>query len=138
MIKHDTQIRVRYGEVDQMGFLYHSHYVDYFDAARTQMLRDLGLPYAKVEAAGIMMPVLNVNIDYIKAANYDDLVTVRTIIKEIPSVKMKFYYEVFRPCAQGELELITTGEVTIAFMHSASKRACRAPESIINALKAHF
>lgn len=142
MISHDTQIRVRYGEVDRMGFLYHAHYVDYFDVARTQMLRDMGLPYTRIEAAGIMMPVMDVTIRYIKAANYDDLLTVRTTIKELPSVKLKFYFEVFRPCSDDcdsgnaeKQELITTGSVTIAFMNSASKRACRAPQSIIDILK---
>ena len=143
MLIHDTKIRVRYGEVDQMGFLYHSHYVEYYDAARSKMLRDLGLPYTRVEKAGVMMPVLNLEIRYIKPARYDDLVTVRTILRNMPGARISFEYEVYRPLGNngnGEdvMELINTAKITLAFMNSTTKRACRVPEMIVDIMKGHF
>lgn len=127
---HETQIRVRYGEVDAMGFVYHSHYVEYFDVARSEMMRELGMPNSEIERAGIMLPVLKVEIDYKNPALYDDLLTIRTTLREMPKVKIKFEYEVFRENG----ECITTGAVTLAFMHAGTKRACRCPQYLIEKL----
>lgn len=127
---HETQIRVRYGEVDAMGFVYHSHYVEYFDVARSEMMRELGMPNSEIERAGVMLPVLKVEIDYKNPALYDDLLTIRTTLREIPKVKIKFEYEVFRENG----ECITTGAVTLAFMHADTKRACRCPQYLIEKL----
>lgn len=133
MITHTTQIRVRYEEVDQMGFLYHAHYVTYFDVARTELIRELGVPNRMVEENGIMIPVMNVTVNYIMPANYDDLLTIRTSIKEFPGATATFYYEVFR-----EDTLLTTGSVTVAFMHADTKRACRPPKMLIDAVRPYF
>lgn len=133
MITHTTEVRVRYGEVDQMQFLYHAHYVEYFDVARTELIRSLGITNRQLEEQGVMLPVLNVNIDYGTPANYDDLLTIRTTLKEMPRVKITFHYEVFR----GE-ERLTTGSVTLAFMDSATKRAIRPPKALIELLSPHF
>lgn len=130
MLTHETKIRVRYGEVDGMGFVYHSHYVEYFDVARSEMMRELGIPNSQIEQLGVMLPVLKVDIEYKNPALYDDLLTIRTTLREMPRVKIKFEYEVFR--ANGEC--ITTGEVTLAFMSSTTKRACRCPQFIIEKL----
>lgn len=127
---HETQIRVRYGEVDAMGFVYHSHYVEYFDVARSEMMRELGMPNSEIERAGVMLPVLKVEIDYKNPALYDDLLTIRTTLREMPKVKIKFEYEVFRENG----ECITTGAVTLAFMHADTKRACRCPQYLIEKL----
>lgn len=134
MITHDTQIRVRYGETDQMGFLYHSHYVEYFDAGRTELMRHLGLPNSRIEEEGIMLPVLNVEINYRNPAHYDDLLTVRTTLKQLPGVKIRFDYEVFRESG----ELITTGAVTLAFMRADTKTACRPPKKLLEKLAPFF
>lgn len=134
MIIHDTQIRVRYGETDQMGFLYHSHYVDYFDVGRTELMRHIGIPNTEVEAAGTMLPVVHVEIDYKNPAHYDDLVTVRTILKQLPGVKIRFDYEVYRENG----ELITTGAVVLAFMHTDTKKACRPPALLMEKLAPFF
>lgn len=133
MITHDTQIRVRYGEVDQMSFLYHAHYVEYFDVARTELIRSIGITNREMEENGVMLPVLNVNINYGTPATYDDLLTIRTTLKEMPRVKITFHYEVLR----GE-ELLTTGSVTLAFMNSATKRAIRPPRELIEILTPYF
>ncbi|MEG1634825.1 MAG: thioesterase family protein [Rikenellaceae bacterium] len=133
MITHQTQIRVRYGEVDQMGFLYHAHYVEYFDTARTELIRSLGITNRELEEKGIMLPVLNVNINYGTPATYDDLITIRTTLREMPRVKITFHYEVLR----GE-ELLTTGSVTLAFMNSKTKRAIRPPHELMEILAPYF
>lgn len=134
MYTHETQIRVRYGEVDRMGFLYHSHYVEYFDVARSEMMRELGMPNDEIERRGVMLPVLKVEINYKNPAYYDDLLIVRTTIGEMPRVKIKFDYEVFRPSG----ECITTGSVTLAFMHADTKRACRCPQYLIDNLNSRL
>ena len=125
MIEFNYEIRVRYGEVDQMGFLYHAHYVTYFDAARTEMIRHLGVSNLEIEQEGIMIPVINVNINYGKPVHYDDVITIRTMIKERPRAIAKFHYEVYR-----SEELLTTGSVTVAFMSSDTKKACRPPAKL--------
>lgn len=134
MIQHQTQVRVRYGEVDGMGFVYHSHYVEYFDVARSEMMRDLGLSNYEIERSGVMLPVLKVEINYHNPALYDDLLTIRTTLAKMPGIKIRFDYEVFRHNG----ELITTGAVTLAFMNATSKRACRPPASLIEVLETHF
>lgn len=134
MITHDTQIRVRYGETDQMGFLYHAHYVHYFDVGRTELMRHIGIPNTEIEAGGVMLPVINVEVNYRNPAHYDDLLTVRTHLKQLPGVKIRFDYEVFRPNG----EKIATGAVTLAFMHSDTKKACRPPVGLLEKLTPFF
>lgn len=128
MITHDTQVRIHYGWVDPMGFLYHAHYVDLFDMGRTELMRSLGMPYAKIEESGVMMPVIDLAINYKNPAHYDDLLTIRTTMHAAPSVKVRFDYEVFR--ATGEL--ITTGHVTLAFMHATTHRPTRCPKFLLD------
>lgn len=134
MIKHQTQIRVRYGEVDQMGFLYHAHYVAYFDVARTEMMRELGLPNVEIERTGVMLPVMRVEVDYSFPAHYDDLLTVEVSLHEMPGVTIQFHYRVLSP--QGKL--LTTGSVTLAFMNAATKKACRPPAALLEVLRPYF
>lgn len=134
MITKDIQVRVRYGETDQMGFLYHAHYVAYYDVARTEMLRSIGLSNVELEANGYMLPVLEVNVNYKNPAHYDDLLTVRVSLLEMPRVKMTFHYEIFRP----DGDLINKATVTLAFMDSSTKRACRPPASFLDVLRPYF
>lgn len=137
MIVYDTQVRTRYGEVDMMGFFYHAHYVELFETGRTELMRHIGFSYAAVEALGVMMPVLQVHIDYKNPAHYDDTLTIRTTMAELPRVKVKFDYEVFRGDGDS-MELITTGSVTLAFMHSNTHRPTRCPQPLLDAITAHF
>ena len=96
MITRDIPIRVRYYETDCMGFVHHSNYVRYYETARTEMLRELGMTYPELEAQGIMLPVIDVQSRYVSPAFDDDLLTVRVTLAEMPKVKMRFDYEVFR------------------------------------------
>lgn len=134
MITHDTLFRVPYGDVDRMGFFYHSHYVELFDMGRTELMRSIGLPNAEIEANGVMLPVLKVEVNYKNPAHYDDLLTVRTTLRDMPGVRIKFDYEVFRENG----ELITTGAVTLAFMHADTKTACRPPHALLKKLAPFF
>jgi len=129
------QLRTRYGETDQMGVIYHANYINYYEIARTEMLRSTGAySYGEMENSGIMMPVIEVQSKYIMPAYYDECLTIRVIIKDIPAVKMVFYYEVLNE----KQELINTGKTTLAFMNSQTRRPCRAPQKLMDALLPFF
>lgn len=134
MITREIEIRVRYGEVDQMGFLYHSHYVEFYDMGRNELVRSLGVTQMELEEKDrVMIPVLNVNINYISAAHFDDVLTLRTTLKEMPRVKAVFHTEVYR-CD----ELINHGTVTVAFMNADTKKAVRPPKRLLDCVKPYF
>jgi len=131
MIISETKIRVRYGETDKMGYVYYGNYPLYYEIGRTEMFREIGATYNKLEDEGIMMPVLNLSAKYIKPAFYDDLLTVKTIIKDIPGATIKFFYEIYN----SDNELINQGETTLAFIDAKSKRPCRPPKDFIAFIK---
>ena len=131
MISTIIQFRVRYGETDQMSFVYHGNYAQYFEMGRIEWLRSLDISYKKMEESGIMLPVISLNINYIKSAKYDDLLTLKTTLKKIPSVKITFDYEIHNESN----ELLTTGNVTLAFMNAETKKPTRAPEYFLKKLK---
>ena len=125
MYEYTHRHRVRYREVDPMGLVYHGHYVDYFEAARTEMLREIGLAYKQVEEAGIIMPVVDLQIKYHRPAFYDDLLEIRALVAEIPVMRASIDYEVRR---EGEEQILTTGNVTLCFVDRERNRPVRAPE----------
>lgn len=131
MFTFDTPIRVRYGETDQMGFLYHARYLDYYDVARTEMFRAMGLPNSELEARGYRLPVIGAAIDYAAPARYDELLTVRCHLLKPSGPKLHFEYEVFR----SDGERINAGRVTLAFMAAATGRACRPPAWFMGRLR---
>ncbi|MDR0953816.1 MAG: acyl-CoA thioesterase [Rikenellaceae bacterium] len=133
MITYDAKIRVRYGETDKMGFLYHAHYVDYYDVARTEALRSVGTSNRELEDRGVMLPVIDVGLKYKQPARYDDLLTVRVRVSP-PAIKWRFDYEVYRENG----ELINTGHVVLGFMNSQTQRACRPPEWFLERLAPYF
>ena len=96
MFTSETQIRVRYAETDQMGVVYHSNYFPYFESARAESIRQLGFTYADMEKMGVIMPVIEVQCKYVRPASYDELLTVKVILKELPvHHKIEFHHEVF-------------------------------------------
>lgn len=125
------QFRVRYGETDQMGFVYYGNYAQYFEIGRTEWLRKLGVTYKKMEENGVMLPVMNLNINYLKPAKYDDLLTLKTTLIKIPSAKIEFSYEIFNE----ENELLTTGKTTLVFVNMKTSKPTRAPKYIIEKLQ---
>ena len=119
--------RVRYRECDPMGVAYHTHYLDYFEAARTEMLRSFGVTYREIEEGGIIMPVVDAAIKYLRPAKYDDLLHIRTLTPdEISGVRIHFTYEVSNATTN---VLLATGNTTLCFVDRETGRPVRAPES---------
>ena len=131
MIQFDTQIRVWYEHTDQMGICHHSNYINYYEAARSDFMRSLGLSYAEVERRGLMMPILEVQSKYRRPARYDEEVTVRILLKEIPSTRINFFYEIYNE----EGALLNSGMTQLGFMHSDTRRPCRCPEWFVELLE---
>ncbi|MFC2114059.1 acyl-CoA thioesterase [Bacteroidota bacterium] len=134
MYSFDTKIRVLYADTDIMGFVYYGNYPKYYEIGRTEMIRSLGMPYKKLEQMGVMMPVRSMNSNYLKPAHYDQLLTIRTSIKEIPKARMEFFYEIFNE----HNELIHTGTTTLIFLDMKSNRPVRAPQHLIDKIKPYF
>ena len=131
MYSFETKIRVRYGETDQMSFVYYGVYAQYYEVGRVELLRSLGVTYKELEEMGFALPVVNLNINYKKPAYYDDELTIRTTIKELPSAKITFYYEMLNT----NNELLNIGEVVLVFVNKETGKPCFAPEIIINKFK---
>lgn len=127
----ETQLRVRYGETDRMGYCYYGNYAEYFEVARVEALRNLGFSYKKLEDNGILLPVLEYKIKYLKPAYYDDLLTIKTIIKELPVTRIIFEYETYNE----RDEKINMGETTLVFINKNTKRPGTCPGDMVEALK---
>lgn len=133
MISSTISVRVRYGETDQMGIVYHGNYAIYFEQGRVELFREMGFPYKDMEDSGLILPVNELNIKYLKPAVYDDVLKIETQINEFPTgARFRFDYKIWN---QNE-ELLTTGFSILAFVDKHSKRPIRCPESISNHLKA--
>src|SRR5210317_495236 len=101
-----------------MSFAYHGNYVQYLEMGRIELLREIGVPYKEVEASGIILPVIELNIKYLMPASYDDLITLETTLEKLPTAKIQFSYKLFNE----KNELITTASTTLAFLKNDSKR----------------
>ena len=127
------QLRSRYGETDQMGYVYYGRYMEYFEESRTEMIRSLGFPYAKLEETGVMLPVVHTEVDYKAPVFYDELMDIEVILYDIPSVKLETYYKVFtnrREAAHIQ------GKVTLCFMKEETRKPCRAPAVFLDSFSA--
>jgi acyl-CoA thioester hydrolase len=134
MFSHQSQIRVRYAETDQMAYVYYGNYALYYEVARVEAFRFLGFPYKDLEASGMMMPVLELHTRYIRAAKYDDLLTIQTVIQQMPSVKIVFQYQIFNEQAV----LLNTGETTLVFVDIKTQTPRRCPPEILSLFKPYF
>lgn len=130
MKKFDIEVRVRYAETDQMGVVYHANYAQYFEIGRVEWLRNQGISYKWMEENGIMLPVVSLTMNYKKPAKYDDLLTVRTILKSQTSVKIEFEYEITNQ--QGEL--LTTGYSMLVFIDMKTGRPTLPPDYVTEKL----
>ena len=130
MYKSETLIRVRYGETDKMGYAYYAHYALYFEVGRTEMLRSLGFTYKSWEDEGIILPVKSLSVSYHAPARYDDLLTVKTVLNEMPTARITFDYEI-----RDEHErLICTGNTVLVFVDAATRRPVRPPDEFLEVL----
>ncbi len=134
MFSHENTVRVRYAETDRMGYVYYGTYAQYFEVGRVEALRSLGMPYRRMEEEGVMLPVHDLSVRYHKPAFYDDLLTVRTIITEMPTVRIRFAYEVRNEVGV----LLTEAATTLIFIDRATNRPRRAPEDLLRLLKPFF
>ena len=134
MYQHKLQIRVRYADTDQMGYVYYGNYATYYEAARVEALRELGMTYRELEENGVMMPVLENHSKYIAPALYDELLTITTAIKQKPGVRITFNYDIHNE----EGSLIHKGETLLVFVNMASKRPCPMPENMEKLLAPYF
>jgi acyl-CoA thioester hydrolase len=131
MYFYESKIRVRYGETDRMGFVYYGNYAGYFEVARVETLKSLGVSYKELEDNGIILPVLDYRIKYIKPAYYDDLLLIKTTIPEIPKARIFFSYEIFNE--QGLL--LNKAETTLVFIDQKTMKPIPAPQMIIDKMK---
>ena len=124
-------MRIRYGETDQMGIVYHGNYAQYFEMGRTEWLRNLGITYKQMEAEGIKLPVISLTVNFKKSVGYDDLIKVKTTLKKIPTASIEFDYEIVNEMG----EIVTTGNTVLAFIDINRNRPTRCPQHILDKLQ---
>ncbi len=134
MISCDIQTRVRYGETDRMGYAYYGYYPLYYEMGRTELLRKYGFAYKDLEDSGILLPVSRLEIDYIAPAFYDEVLTIRTIIKTKPTVKIVFYYEIYN----SKNQLINKALSELVFVDAKTRRPCRPPKTFTDLMDILF
>lgn len=129
ILTYSHEIRSRYGETDKMGYVYYGRYLEYFEEARTEMIRSLGMPYSKLEEGGIMLPVIHARVDYKAPIFYDELMKVKVHLFDLPFVKMETYYEIY---TERQDKVHARGQVTLCFMDESSRRPCKAPKHFVD------
>ncbi|MEO7309197.1 MAG: thioesterase family protein [Chitinophagaceae bacterium] len=135
MFTASTQIRIHYALTDQMGLVYHGHYAQFFEIGRTEAIRQLGFTYKEIEAMGIIMPVVDLHTKFLRPVKYDELITVKISLLELPvHHKVVFHAEVFNQAGQ----LCTTGDVTLYFIEAASMKRCAMPDPLKEKLFPYF
>lgn len=134
MITDELQLRPRYGEVDKMGYVYHANYVSYCHQARTELLRKLGIHDRLLEENKVMLPVISFEINYKKPAHYDELLTIKTTIREMPEVRFNFEFEI----RNEKNTLLSTAKSTVVFVDTKNRFPKGAPDFVEKALKKHF
>lgn len=131
-LKYDEiELRVRYGETDQMGVVYHGNYAQYFEVGRVEWLRKFGVSYKEMEENGIMLPVISLSIKYKKPARYDDLIKVKTRLAKTPSATIEFDYEIVNE----NNEILVIGNTSLAFIDIHKNRPTRCPQYILDQLR---
>ena len=135
MYTHNFQKRVRYGETDQMGYLYYGRYADLYEIGRVEMLRSLGLTYREMEVEqGIMLPVKSMQMRFVRPAKYDELLTIITTLREMPDKDIIFHVEVFNE----NKKIVNGGSVRLAFVEMATNKTVAAPVFLVEKLKGYF
>ena len=134
MIRSETKIRVRYGETDQMGYAYYGIYAQYYEVGRVEALRQIGFPYKEMEDRGVLLPVSEFSIKYLKPALYDDEVKVITTVRDMPGVRFVFDYDCYNQCN----ELLNTGRVVLVFVDKMKNKPCVPPDWFTEKIKQYF
>jgi len=134
MIIRDTKLRVCYADTDKMGVVYYGNYPRFYEIGRNELIREIGISYKKLEKENILLPARSLNINYIKSAYYDDLLTVRTIVEKVPMVKFPIKTEIYNQKG----ELINNGEVILAFFDKIKNKPCRPPKTFIETIEKYI
>ena len=135
MYESITKIRVRYAETDQMNVVYHGNYAQYFEVGRAESIRQLGFTYKELETMCIIMPIVDLHTKFLRPAHYDDLLTIKTILKELPTDhKIEFHQEVYNESEK----LLTIGKVVLYFINSTSKEKTGIPAEFKNRILPFF
>lgn len=135
MYEHNTTIRVRYAEADPMNVVYYGNYAQYFEVGRVESLRALGISYKSMEEMGYMLPVVELNIKYLRSAKYDDLITIKTMIKQLPvDHRIQFDQEIYNEAGK----LLTIGTVKLYFMDNTLTIKAAMPPFLSEKLSPYF
>ncbi len=126
LVEYTHTLRSRYGETDRMGYVYYGRYLEYFEVARTEMIRAHGLSYRELEESGVMLPVIHSEVEYKAPILYDEKMYVKVMVFEVPSVRLQTFYEVTTPASD---KIHVYGEVSLCFVDAETRRPCRAPAS---------
>ncbi len=135
MFVTETQIRIHYALTDQMGIVYYGHYAQFYEIGRTESIRQIGFTYKEIEDMGTIMPVVDMHSRFLRPAKYDDLITVKTLVKEMPvNSKIVFHSEIYN----AKNELLNTGETTLFFINAISMKRCEMPSALKQKLLHYF
>ncbi len=135
MYEHITTLRVRYAETDQMNIVYYGNYAQFFEVGRAECIRDLGFSYKKMEELGVHMPVVELHANFLRPARYDDLITIKTMLRQLPEkYEITFHHEVFNE----RKKLLTTGHVTLMFIDAVANKRMRMPDFLREKLAPFF
>ena len=134
MIHTTHSIRVRYGETDPMKYVYYGNYAEYFEVARVELFRTLGISYDEIERRGIFLPVSEYKIKYLKPGLYDQLLEIHTYIKKIPAVKIEFEYEIYNE----DKVKITEASTTLFFLDAETNKIVRCPDFLLDLIKENW
>ncbi|MFH0758529.1 MAG: thioesterase family protein [Bacteroidota bacterium] len=126
-----TQYRITYADTDQMGIVYYGNYGRFFEIGRTEMIREMGLPYIELEKEGIAMPVYSVESRYKNVLRYDELITIETVVRKLPTARMEFFHRIFNQAG----ELAHEAKVVLVFQDLKTGKVVRAPEKLIRVLE---
>jgi acyl-CoA thioester hydrolase len=135
MYEHSTTLRVRYAETDQMDIVYYGNYAQYFEVGRAEAIRNLGISYKDMELMGVKMPVVEMHAQFLRPAHYDDLITIKTQLRELPlKHQIEFHHEVYNE----RKKLLTVGRVVLFFINIETKKRVPMPPAFISKLAAFF
>ena len=134
MFIYNHPLRVRYSDTDQMGYVYYGNYARYYEEARAEAIRHLGMPYKELELGGYMLPITRMNIKYISPALYDEMIMIKSFVPELPNRFINFPYEVFYESGK----LINIGETQLVFVDANTRKMVHAPEFLLEKLRPYF
>ncbi len=135
MYRHTVDIRVRYGETDQMGYLYYGHYAQYYEVGRVELIRSLGITYKQLEDEhGIWLPVVSLEMRFVRPAYYDELLTVKTTLRTLPDTHIVFHVEI----GNAQNKLVNAGRARLCFFDAKAKRVVPAPDLLLERLAPYF